>query len=133
MVLLSNLTLSDLILARIRPIEVNNSLSIDLLKIICKLWCRGFKEFLLIEFSASFYAYNISRLEMALEFHFSRLFQKLRFKKHIIFPEHDLILIVFFQKLNDWFSISSYVAKTNVAIFRTYFLPVNDIINLIIC
>ena len=63
---------------------------------------------------------------MVLEFRFSRLFQKFRFKKHIVFPEHDLILILFFQKLNDYFSISSFVAKTHVAIFRASFLPLND-------
>ena len=65
-------------------------------------------------------------LVMVLEFHFSRVFQNFRFKKHIIFPEHDLILILFFLKLNDCFSISSYIAKTNVAIFRSYFLTLND-------
>ena len=63
---------------------------------------------------------------MVLEFHFFKFFQKFRFKKHVIFIEHDLILILLFYKLNDCFSISSYVAKTNVAIFRTYFLPFND-------
>ena len=63
---------------------------------------------------------------MVFNFHFSRLFQKFSFKRDIIFPEHDLILILLFQKLNDCFSISSYVAKTNVAIFITYFLHLND-------
>ena len=57
---------------------------------------------------------------------FFKTFPEIRFKKHIIFPEHDLILILFLKKLNDCFSISSYVANTNVTIFRTYFLPLND-------
>ena len=60
-----------------------------------------------------------------LEIPFFQTFQKFRFKKHIIFPKHDLILILFFQKLNDCFSIPSYVARTNGAIFKTYFLPLN--------
>ena len=63
---------------------------------------------------------------MVYEFHFSRLLQKFWFKNYIIFPEHDLIFILFFQKLNDFFSIFSYIAKTNVAIFRNYFLSLND-------
>ena len=57
---------------------------------------------------------------------FFQTFLEIQVQKAYYFPEHDLILILFFQKLNDCFSISSYVAKTNVAIFRTYFLPLND-------
>ena len=57
---------------------------------------------------------------------FFQTFPEIQVQKHIIFPEHDLILILFFQKLNDYFSISSFVAKTHVAIFRASFLPLND-------
>ena len=57
---------------------------------------------------------------------FFQIFLEIQVQKAYYFPEHDLFLILFFQKLNDCFNISSYVAKTNVAIFRTYFLPLND-------
>ena len=57
---------------------------------------------------------------------FFQSFPELQVQKAYYFSKHDLILILFFQELNDCFSISSYIAKTNVAIFRRYFLTLND-------